>query len=152
MASLYASRGEIEESPTATETRAARVEQNRQEQLEIDAAEAEETEAREALDVEAVARAARRELQAKPVREHAVPLIIELSQQQKDRIPTVFYNAHHWNGAGADNWVVLNGRKVLEGGSAGKGVQVDEILEDSSVLSYEDIRFRLRSLNSWVNL
>lgn len=106
----------------------------------------------EPLDLEAIAQAAERELGEKAVSEHAVPLIADLSQRQKDAIPSVFYSAHHWNGSSANSWVVLNGNKVRQGGAAGKGVQLDEILEDSVVLEYQGTRFRLRSLNSWVNL
>jgi hypothetical protein len=48
--------------------------------------------------------------------------------------------------------VVLNGKKVKEGERLAGGIRLDEILPDSIVLSYKGQQFRLRALNSWVNL
>jgi hypothetical protein len=48
--------------------------------------------------------------------------------------------------------VVLNGKELKVGGSPASGVKVEEILPDSVVLNYRGTEFRLRALNSWVNL
>jgi hypothetical protein len=38
------------------------------------------------------------------------------------------------------------------GGSPVPGMKIEEILPDSVVLNYQGTQFRLRALNSWVNL
>mgnify|MGYP003845772661 FL=1 len=48
--------------------------------------------------------------------------------------------------------VTLNGKAVKLGGSPLAGLKVDEILPDSVILTYRGTQFRLRALNSWVNL
>ncbi len=48
--------------------------------------------------------------------------------------------------------VVINGKELHVGGSAAAGVKVEAILPDSVVLSFDGRKFRLRALNSWVNL
>jgi hypothetical protein len=48
--------------------------------------------------------------------------------------------------------VVLNGKELRPGGQPASGVKVVEILPDSVVLDYRGTEFRLRALNSWVNL
>lgn len=108
-----------------------------------------------AIDVDALAKAAELELRNRPrqpLDDHPVPLISDLNQREKDAIPSVFYSAHRWSSGGLDNSVTLNGSAVRVGSSAGSGLEVEEILEDSVVLNYRGTQFRLRSLNSWVNL
>jgi general secretion pathway protein B len=105
-----------------------------------------------ALDVEVLTQAALQELETKAPAEHPVPLLRQLSQRQKDTVPSVYYSEHHWNGSGSSSSVVLNGNKLEEGESVARGMELEEILEDSVVLNYQGTRFRLRSLNSWVNL
>jgi len=47
---------------------------------------------------------------------------------------------------------VLINRERRRAGDSTAGVHVREILPDSVVLGYRDTVFRLRALNSWVNL
>jgi hypothetical protein len=84
--------------------------------------------------------------------EHPAPFIADLSQQTKDGIPTIFYRRHSYSGNSANSQVVLNGKELRVGGRPAAGVKVDEILPDSVVLSFQGTQFRLRALNSWVNL
>ena len=108
------------------------------------------------IDVDALAAAARRELaqldDREPVIEHAAPLIGELDQRTKDEIPSVFFSFHHWSTLAGEREVVLNGERRREGERIASGLTLVEILEDSIVLDYRGTAFRLRSLNSWVNL
>ena len=104
------------------------------------------------LDVDALARAAEQALSERPVVEHAVPLINELNQRSKDEIPSVFFNSHRWSPNPRERVVVLNGTPRREGETVKPGLTLVEILEDSIVLDYRGTEFRLRSLNSWVNL
>jgi hypothetical protein len=56
---------------------------------------------------------------------------------------------HDW--AGENSRVVLNGEAMQVGDRRG-GFTVLEILADSVVVSWGGTEFRLRALNSWVNL
>lgn len=81
---------------------------------------------------------------------HPVVLLEHLSQQQKDRIPTIVYTAHDVEGPGPAA-VEINGRRVSAGQRV-ESVVVEEILSDSVILRVGDTVFRLRALNTWVNL
>lgn len=81
---------------------------------------------------------------------HPAPLLEALTQQQKDRVPTIIYTAHQF-GANDSTFVELNGSRLREGESR-EGIRVVEILADSVILSVSDTQFRLKALNSWVNL
>ncbi|MDG2459762.1 MAG: general secretion pathway protein GspB [Luminiphilus sp.] len=85
-----------------------------------------------------------------PLSPHPATLLENLSQQQKDQIPTIVYGAHAFFEAG-DRSVTLNGRR-LQAGQRTEEIQVVEVLHDSVVLNAGGIVFRLRALNSWVNL
>ena len=81
---------------------------------------------------------------------HPVVLLENLSQQQKDRVPTIVYSDHVFAASGIAS-VELNGRRMLAGQQAG-GIEVVEILTDSVILRAGGSEFRLRALNTWVNL
>ncbi|MFV0476565.1 MAG: general secretion pathway protein GspB [Parahaliea sp.] len=108
----------------------------------------------EALDVASMLAMAQSELAQKEaqVQIHVAPFISELSQQRKDAIPTLLYSAHNYRGQGGASTVLINGKTVRAGENIGKGVRVDEILPDAVVLRFQGEQFRLRALNSWVNL
>ena len=81
---------------------------------------------------------------------HPVPLLENLSQQQKDRVPTIVYSDHVFAASDIAS-VELNGKRMLAGQRAG-GIEVMEILRDSVILRVGGSEFRLRALNTWVNL
>ena len=81
---------------------------------------------------------------------HPVPLLENLSQQQKDRVPTIVYSDHVFAASDIAS-VELNGTRMLAGQQAG-GIEVVEILTDSVILRAGGSEFRLRALNTWVNL
>lgn len=110
------------------------------------------TESEQPVDLEAMLQQARDELENAQLEEHPVPFLATLSQQTKDGIPTIFYERHDYSGRAGQSSVVLNGRTLKAGGTTSEGVRVDEILPDSVVLQYQGTQFRLRALNSWVNL
>lgn len=103
------------------------------------------------VDIEQMVLQAREELKNASLVEHDAPFIVTLSQQTKDRIPTLLYSRHDYSGNPGQSSVVLNG-KALKVGASTNGIKVEEILPDSVVLSFQGTRFRLRALNSWVNL
>jgi general secretion pathway protein B len=106
----------------------------------------------EPLDVEAMLQQAQAQMANQSLAKHPAPFLADLTQQRKDAIPTLLYAAHDYRGKGGESTVVINGRTAHAGESLGKGVTVEEILPDSVVLSHDGQQFRLRALNSWVNL
>ena len=102
------------------------------------------------LDIAAVVKRVQAELGKPALLSHATPLLENLSQQTKNAIPSVMYTVHDWQPAGRSR-VTLNGSALSEGQQL-NGFKVDEILTDSVILSYRGTEFRLRALNSWVNL
>jgi general secretion pathway protein B len=122
----------------------------RQEQVQSSSAVADRNE--QTIDIEEVLQRAQEEAKDASLDDHPVSLLSNLSQQTKDDIPTLYYQRHDYSVDSAISSVVLNGKKVTVGGSPISGLKVDEILVDSVVLSYRGTQFRLRALNSWINL
>lgn len=81
---------------------------------------------------------------------HPAVLLENLSQQQKDQVPTIVYSAHGFNAEGQST-VTLNQQQLGVGQRAGL-IEVREILPDSVILKINGVVFRLRALNTWVNL
>ena len=104
------------------------------------------------LDADAIAEAARKELAAPAYQDSDLPLVNELNQRTRDEIPTIFFSEHTWSPDPSASIVTLNGERHQEGDNVAPGLTLVEILENSIVLDYRGTRFRLRSLNSWVNL
>ena len=104
------------------------------------------------VDIEAILRNAQKEMENASLAAHPSPFLESLSQQTKDSIPTIYYQRHDYSSQASRSAVVLNGKTLKVGGSPASGVKVDEILTDSVVLNYRGTQFRLRALNSWINL
>lgn len=104
------------------------------------------------INIEKMVLQAREDLENARLDEHPAPFIAELSQQVKNDIPTIYYQRHDYGGDSASSSVMLNSKSVKVGGNVAPGVEVDEILPDSVVLDYRGTQFRLRALNSWINL
>lgn len=105
----------------------------------------------EAVDIASLVTAAEQALEDVRLAEHSAPFLGELSQQRKDAVPTLMYLQHDYRTEGGST-VTINGQSAGAGQAVGRGVQVEEILPDSVVLSHDGQQFRLRALNSWVNL
>lgn len=106
----------------------------------------------EPVDIKEILLRAQAEMKDGNLVEHPAPFLIDLSQQTKNEIPTIMYQRHDYAGESSRSSVVLNGKTLQVGGNAAPGVKVDDILPDSVILSYGGTQFRLRALNSWVNL
>ena len=109
-----------------------------------------------ALDIDAIAAAAEQELlavqaSAAPV-ESQVELLEDLPQPFKDQVPSLYYSQHSWSLAPGQHFVVINGETRREGDRVARGVTLVEVLDGSSVFEFQQTLFRLRALNSWVNL
>jgi general secretion pathway protein B len=102
------------------------------------------------LDLEQVLREVREAAADSGLAPHPVALLSEQSKQFRDRIPTLMYLRHDYRDDGPSS-VVLNG-DVLRTGQRTGAVEVIDILPDSVILRFDGREFRLRALNSWVNL
>ena len=103
------------------------------------------------VDIEKALRLIEQEMGEARLSPHPSPLLENLSQREKGTVPTLIYTVHDYNPSTGGSSVVLNGDRLLEGQHS-NGVLVKEILSDSVILSWDGIDFRLRALNSWVNL
>ncbi len=106
----------------------------------------------EPIDVDKLIKLARAESKNTGVADHSVPFLIDLSQQFKDSVPTIHYLRHDYSSDASSSTVVLNSKTLSVGGTPAMGMKVEEILPDSVVLNYQGTQFRLRALNSWINL
>ena len=104
------------------------------------------------IDIEKMVALARREAENVELAEHAAPFLSELSQQLKDQVPTIYYSTHDFSGNSSQSTVTLNGEVLSQGARLKDGLQLDEILSDSIILSHRGTQFRLKALNSWINL
>ena len=93
---------------------------------------------------------AAREIGESALSPHPSPLLENLSQQQKDQIPMIVYSEHNYAPQGLAS-VMLNGKR-LQSGQRADTVEVIDILKDSVILRVDGIEFRLKALNTWVNL
>jgi hypothetical protein len=82
---------------------------------------------------------------------HPAPMLDELPATLRDAIPTLIYSRHDYRADGGESSVFIN-REPHRVGDTTRGVRIEDILPDSVVLSYRGTLFRLRALNSWVNL
>jgi general secretion pathway protein B len=149
--------------PTARDDAVAQLYENRdleEEQLEREAASSTsqrrasqgDPDMQRTAEVERILREARDEMENASLDEHPAPFLADLSQLTKDSIPTLYYQRHDYSSNASDSSVTMNGNSVKTGGSILPGMKVEEILPDSVVLSFQGTQFRLRALNSWVNL
>ena len=105
------------------------------------------------VDIEEMIALAKVETENAALAEHSAPFLSELSQQLKDQVPTIYYSLHDFSSISSQSSVTLNGEMLREGSTMGSaGLKVDEILSASVVLSYKGTQFRLKALNSWINL
>ena len=102
------------------------------------------------IDLAAAIEKAAREVGEPSLVPHPAVLLENLSQQQKDQVPTIVYTAHDFATEDRSS-VTLNQRRLREGERVGS-IEVIEILPDSVILKINGVMFRLRALNTWVNL
>ena len=102
------------------------------------------------IDLVAAIERAAREVGEPNLVPHPTVLLENLSQQQKDQIPTIVYTEHVY-AEGVAPSVELNGQRLRPGQRSG-AITVEDILVDSVILRVNGTSFRLRALNTWVNL
>lgn len=104
------------------------------------------------IDIEEMVNLARQEAENAELSEHATPFLSQLSQQTKDQVPTIYYTQHDYSNTASKSSVTLNGKLVRVGGKVAGSIKLLDILPNSVVLSDRGTEFRLRALNSWINL
>ena len=112
----------------------------------------EEAEPEREINIEEVIARAQVEVENAALTEHSAPFLSQLSQQTKNRIPTIYYSGHDYSAISSQSSVTLNGEQVRVGAKVAGVLKLEEILPDSIVLSHQGTQFRLRALNSWINL
>lgn len=79
-----------------------------------------------------------------------IPDINELPQSQLNKIPSLNYSQHNFNNVGGS--VVLNGVIRRPNDQVASGIVLEKILEDGIILHAENFSFKMRALNSWLNM
>lgn len=102
------------------------------------------------IDLAQVLAQLREQTKSEGLAPHPVPMLADLSKQFRDRVPTLMYSQHDYATQGRST-VLINGT-ALRVGQRTRRVEVREILPDSVILRFSETDFRLRALNSWVNL
>lgn len=80
----------------------------------------------------------------------ALSFIGELSHSIQKTIPTLMYREHVHNGSA--NFVTLNNNKRQKGQLVAEKIYLEEILPDGIILRFESQKFKMKALNSWVNI
>ncbi|WP_439100972.1 general secretion pathway protein GspB [Congregibacter sp.] len=102
------------------------------------------------IDVEQVLREVRAQAANSGLQPHPASLLEDLTKRFKDSVPTLMYSRHDYSSSGRST-VTINGTSLTPGQRT-RGVEVLDILSDSVILRFQGSEFRLRALNSWVNL
>lgn len=79
-----------------------------------------------------------------------LPEIHDLPKQVLERIPSIHYSEHNPGENGGS--VVINGAVKHPNEQIVNGVVIDKILDDGLILHFETYAFKMRALNSWVNM
>ena len=79
-----------------------------------------------------------------------LPDLHDLPSQILERIPSLNYSEHNYNINGGS--VKINGTIHHAQDQLGAGVVIDKILEDGMILHVDNYSFKMRALNSWVNM
>jgi general secretion pathway protein B len=79
-----------------------------------------------------------------------LPDLHDLPTQVMDKIPSLNYTEHNYNSIGGN--VKLNGTIHHINDQLGNGLVIDKILSDGMILHIDNYSFKMKALNSWVNI
>ena len=79
-----------------------------------------------------------------------LPDLHDLPSQVKEKIPSLNYNEHNYNNNGGS--VKINGNIHHANDQLANGLVIDKILEDGMILHIDNYSFKMRALNSWINM
>lgn len=77
--------------------------------------------------------------------------ISELPYAIQKNIPTIMYTRHKYRSEG-DSFVRLNNVEFRQGQQVAEKLYIEEVLRDGIVLRYNNRKFKMKALNSWVNM
>lgn len=79
-----------------------------------------------------------------------LPNLHDLPSQILVKIPSLNYSEHNYNSNGGS--VKINGEIKHINDQLATGLVIDKILEDGMILHLDNYSFKMRALNSWVNM
>jgi len=79
-----------------------------------------------------------------------IPDIQDLPSSVLQRIPSLKYSEHNYNNNGGN--VVINGVIKHVNDQLSDGLVIDKILEDGMILHFENYSFKMRAMNTWLNM
>ncbi len=79
-----------------------------------------------------------------------LPELHDLPNNILEKIPTLKYTEHNYNQNGGS--VVINGTVKHINDQLSNGVFIDKILIDGMILHFENYSFKMRALNTWINM
>lgn len=79
-----------------------------------------------------------------------IPDIQDLPSNVLQRIPSLKYSEHNYNNNGGS--VVINGAIKHANDQLSEGLVIDKILEDGMILHFENYSFKMRAMNTWLNM
>jgi general secretion pathway protein B len=79
-----------------------------------------------------------------------LPDLHDLPDSILEKIPTLKYTEHNFNQNGGS--VVINGTVKHINDQLGSGIVIDKILADGMILHFENYSFKMRALNTWINM
>jgi len=80
-----------------------------------------------------------------------LPDVGDLPWSLRQEIPTINYSAHNYRGDGQAN-VVINGQMYRPGQALASELTLESVYEDGVILKFRQTAFKLRALNSWINM
>jgi cytoskeletal protein RodZ len=79
-----------------------------------------------------------------------LPEIHDLPNNILERVPSLGYSEHNYNVNGSS--VKINGEIKHVNDQLPSGIVIDKILEDGMILHIDNYSFKMRAMNSWVNM
>lgn len=79
-----------------------------------------------------------------------LPELHALPNNILDKVPTLTYSEHNYNGSNSS--VKINGTIHHVNDQIANGIVIDQILEDGMVLHIDNYSFKMRAMNSWINM
>ncbi|MBE8718752.1 hypothetical protein C4F51_16370 [Cellvibrio sp. KB43] len=79
-----------------------------------------------------------------------LPDIGDLPWSLRQEIPSINYARHNYEGGQPS--VLINGRAWQTGALIAPDLKLEEIYTDGVIMSFRQVRFKLRALNSWINM
>lgn len=80
-----------------------------------------------------------------------IPDLGDLPWGFRQEIPSLNYVRHNFDQGGVTS-VVINGRAHHTGSTLAPELVLEEIYSDGVIIRFKQIRFKLRALNSWINM